>query len=199
MKFQKLDLKKHSSLKVAELLYETDHTLLNFFYGKKSRAVKILEKLIIHGKNNLGPEHICVATENEALMGILLYYKGGHHRFGELKFHFKNLKLKDAIIFLLMDIKDIFILSHLEKSDFYMAGVAVDEEHRGKGVGTFILNMGINLARKKGFKRVVLDVALDNHGAKRLYLKTGFKVFDKRSYPWFNGRIGMYNMDYPIK
>jgi len=199
MKFEKLDLKKHSSHKVAELLYETDRDIFNFFYRNKSNTTQILEKLIKLGNNNLGHEHIYVVTQNELVIGILLYFMGNHHILEELKFHFKNLNLIDAFRFLLIDLKDSLILSHLEKSDFYLAGVAVDEEFRRQGVGSLILDQGINLARKKGCERVVLDVALDNLGAKRLYEKIGFKVFNKRSYPWFRGRIGMFNMDLFIK
>jgi len=130
------------------------------------------------------------------VIGVLLYSLGNHHKLGELKFHIKNLNIIDAFRFLLIELKDSFILSHLKKCDFYFAGVAVDEEFRRQGVGSLILDQGINLARKRGCERVVLDVSLDNIGAKMLYEKTGFKVFDKRSYPWFGGRIGMYNMEF---
>ncbi len=196
MKFEKLDIKKHSSPKVAELLYETDRIIFNFLYRNKSNAVKILEKLVMLGENNLGHEHIYVVTQNELVIGVLLYSLGNHHKLGELKFHIKNLNIIDAFRFLLIELKDSFILSHLKKCDFYFAGVAVDEEFRRQGVGSLILDQGINLARKRGCERVVLDVSLDNIGAKMLYEKTGFKVFDKRSYPWFGGRIGMYNMEF---
>ena len=74
----------------------------------------------------------------------------------------------------------------------------MDEEFRRQGVGSLILHQGISIARKIGCKRIVLDVALDNLGAKRLYEKTGFKIFDERSYPWFGGRIGMYNMEFQL-
>ena len=65
MKFEKLDIKKHSSHKVAELLYETDRIIFNFLYRNKSNAVKILEKLVNLGENNLGHENIYVVTQDE--------------------------------------------------------------------------------------------------------------------------------------
>jgi ribosomal protein S18 acetylase RimI-like enzyme len=199
MKFEKLDIKKHSSHKVAELLYETDRVIFNFIYGNKAHTAQILEKLVRLGDNNLGQEHIYVVTKNELVIGVLLYFGGNHRKLGELKFLFKNLNLIDALRFLLIDLKDCLILSHLKKCDFYLAGVAVDEEFRGQGVGSLILDQGINMARQRGCERVVLDVALDNLGAKRLYERNGFKVFNKRSYPWFGGRIGMFNMELFIK
>lgn len=199
MKFEKLDIKKHNTHKVAELLYETDRDIFNFFYRNKTNTAQILEKLIILGENNLGHEHIYVVTQNERVIGVLLYYAGNHHKLGELKFLLKHLNLVDVFRFLLIDLKDSLILSHLNKCDFYLGGVAVDEEFRGQGVGSLILDQGINMAQERGCVRVVLDVALDNLGAKRLYERTGFKVFNKRSYPWFGGRIGMFNMELFIK
>ncbi len=199
MKFEKLDIKKHSYHKVAELLYETDRVIFNFLYRNKSNAVKILEKLVNLGENNLGHENIYVVTQDERVIGVLLYSIGSHHKLGELKFHFKHLNIFDAFKFFLIGLKDSLILSHLKKCDFYFAGVAVDEEFRRQGVGSLIMEQGINRAREKGCERVVLDVSLDNLGAKKLYEKSGFKVFDKRSYPWFGSKIGMFNMELLIK
>jgi ribosomal protein S18 acetylase RimI-like enzyme len=199
MKFEKLDIRKHSSQKVAELLYETDRKIFNFFYGNKVNTAQILEKLVRLGENNLGHEHIYVVTQDERVIGILLYFEGdNHHKMGELKFLYKNLNLMDAIRFFLIDLKDSLILSYLKKSDFYLSSLAVDEEFRGEGVGSIILDQAINMARQRGCERVVLDVALDNSGARRLYERTGFKVFNKKSFPWFGRRIGMFNMEIDI-
>jgi ribosomal protein S18 acetylase RimI-like enzyme len=198
MKFEKLDINKHNTRKVAGLLYETDRDIFNFLYRNKAKSAKILEKLVRLGGNNLGHEHIYVVSQNELVIGVLLYFAGSHHKYGEFKFLLKHLNLVDVFRFLLIDLKDSLILSHLNKCDFYLGGVAVDEHFRGQGVGSLILDEGINMAQKRGCKRVVLDVALDNLGAKRLYERTGFKVFSKRSYPWFGGRIGMFNMELSI-
>jgi ribosomal protein S18 acetylase RimI-like enzyme len=197
MKFEKLDIRKHSSKKVAELIYETDRDIFNFFYGTKANTSNILEKLVMIGENNWGNEHINVITQGERVIGILLY-SIGQHKMGELKVLFKNLKLMDALRFLLIDLKDNLILSDLKKGDFYLAGLAVDEKVRGEGVGGILLEQAINMARQRGCKRVVLDVALDNPGARRLYERTGFKVFNKKSFPWFRRRIGMFNMELNI-
>ena len=55
--------------------------------------------------------------------------------------------------------------------------VAVDEKARGQGIGSFILQEGIKLAREKGCKRSVLDVDIKNEGALRMYERFGFKKF----------------------
>jgi ribosomal protein S18 acetylase RimI-like enzyme len=73
--------------------------------------------------------------------------------------------------------------------------VAVDEEFRGEGIGSLILNDAIRKADREGCQRVVLDVALDNVRAKQLYEKIGFQVYNKKSFPWWGKRIGMFNME----
>ena len=198
MRFEKLDTRIHSSQKVAELIYETDRDIFNFFYRNKANTAQILEKLIRTGKNNYGHEHIHVITKDEKIMGILLY-SVGHHKLGDLKVLFKNLNIIDALRFLLIDLKDKLILSDLKKGDFYLAALAVDEKVRREGIGSTILNKAINMAHQRGCKRVVLDVALDNQKAKKLYERKGFRIFNKKIFPWFGRRIGMFNMELNIK
>lgn len=148
------------------------------------------------GNNSLGHEHVNVVTRDGEVIGILLYSCGqGHHKIQELKVLFRNLMVHDAFRFLLIDLKDSLVLSNLKKGDFYLAGVAVDEKVRGEGIGGLILDHALEMARERRCKRVVLDVALDNPGSKRLYGRKGFKVYNEKSFPWFGKRIGMYNME----
>jgi ribosomal protein S18 acetylase RimI-like enzyme len=199
MKFEQLDIKKHNTLKIAELICETDRDIFNFLFENKPIAAHKLSKLVIAGGNSLGHEHIVVAQKNDKIVGILLYsYGKGHHKLSELKVLFKNLHFIDVLKFILIDLKDYLILSDLNEHDFYLAGVAVDEKCRGKGVGTKILEKAIKMAQRRESPRLVLDVALSNTGAKKLYEKTGFKVFNKKSFPWFGQRIGMYNMELEV-
>ena len=53
----------------------------------------------------------------------------------------------------------------------------------------------INYAKSKNYKRVTLDADFRNHGAKRLYERIGFKVFNKKSVKFLNFERGMYNME----
>ena len=51
---------------------------------------------------------------------------------------------------------------YLEEDDFYISVLVVDKKYRNQGIGTFLLNEGILIAREKNCKNVVLDV--DNEG-----------------------------------
>lgn len=60
--------------------------------------------------------------------------------------------------------------------DYYLAGMAVDEDHRGSGIGSMLLDEVEIRAAKSGCRRLALDVAADNDGARRLYERRGMTV-----------------------
>jgi ribosomal protein S18 acetylase RimI-like enzyme len=199
MKLEKLDINKHDTLKVSELIYETDTKLFDFFFGNKEKSASKIEKLVRAGHNTIGYERVMVFTEegNNQLQGILVYSCGLEaEEMDELKVLRENLSLWDVLKFVLIDWWDSHFLTDLKDEDFYLACVAVDKEARGKGVGTFILEQAKEIARKYGFKRAVLDVDLDNEGAYKLYKRRGFKVFNKNSIPWIRGEKGAFNMEF---
>jgi len=200
MEIQKLDLTRHDTLKVSELIYETDTDLFDFFFRDKENAAKKIEKLVRAGNNGLSFERIIVVTENnEEVQGVLVYSCGDEaKKMDEFKVLRKNLNLWDVLKFTIMEWWDSHFLADLNEEDFYLACVAVDEKARGKGIGTFILKNAIEIARKHGFKRAVLDVDLDNKGAYRLYKRMGFKVFNKNAIPWIGGEKGALNMQFLI-
>lgn len=113
-----------------------------------------------------------------------------------MKIIFKNFNLFDVLKLMVMDLIGRLFLAHLSPDDYYLACVAVDENFRGKGMGTFILENSLKLAKRRGLKRIVLDVDMDNQGALRLYERFGFKVFGKKSYPWFGGKVEVLNMEF---
>ena len=63
----------------------------------------------------------------------------------------------------------------LEKdSSYYIMGVAVFPEYRGKGIGTRFLELAEGKAREHGLSQLSLIVFEQNEGAKRLYERHGF-------------------------
>lgn len=63
----------------------------------------------------------------------------------------------------------------LEKdSSYYIMGVAVLPEYRGKGVGTKFLELAAEKAREHGLSQLSLIVFEQNEGARKLYERHGF-------------------------
>jgi ribosomal protein S18 acetylase RimI-like enzyme len=63
----------------------------------------------------------------------------------------------------------------------FIQKLAVSPEMRGQGVGTALINEEIRLARDRGIRRCVLDVAVTNPKAQELYERLGFRVTSERS------------------
>ena len=60
--------------------------------------------------------------------------------------------------------------------DYYLLAVAVDDQARGSGIGSMLLDYSEAAARAHGCTRIVLDVAENNTGACELYARRGMTV-----------------------
>lgn len=60
--------------------------------------------------------------------------------------------------------------------DYYLLAVAVDDECRGAGIGSTLLDYSEDRARAAGCTRIVLDVAEKKVGVRRLYESRGMEV-----------------------
>ena len=72
-----------------------------------------------------------------------------------------------AMVFSLYDRK-------AQESELLMDGIVVDQEMRGKGIGTKLLEKLKHYARENGFSSIRLDVIDTNPAARRLYERQGF-------------------------
>ena len=68
------------------------------------------------------------------------------------------------------------VLKTLADGDFYLLAIAVDEEFRGEGVGSALMNSIEDRARASGSARLALDVLPRNERARRLYERCGMIV-----------------------
>jgi ribosomal protein S18 acetylase RimI-like enzyme len=198
MEFQRMDLEKHDSNKVSEIIYEADANTFNFFFGNKKNASEKIEKLVNAGDNNLGYQQTYVVTnEGNHILGVMVYAtRVRNDKIRQSKVILKNFNIIDSLKFIMIEILDGIFLSDIKEDDYYFAIVAVDEDSRGQGIGSLIIKEGIKLARKQGCKRVVLDVDFENKGALRFYEKLGFTIFNTKSISIFRWEEGVYNMEY---
>lgn len=61
-----------------------------------------------------------------------------------------------------------------EDNSYYVCGVAVFPEYRGRGIGTRLMAKAEERAREKGFSKLSLIVFEKNSGAKRLYERLSY-------------------------
>jgi len=65
-------------------------------------------------------------------------------------------------------------LHKYEPGDFYLNFLAVEEDHRDKGIGSALIDALETLGRERGSNQYVLTVRAGNRGAQRLYMREGF-------------------------
>jgi len=61
----------------------------------------------------------------------------------------------------------------------YISWVMVHQDYRGRGIAKRLLEKTVEYARKSGMEKVALHVDSTNDQAKNLYIKMGFKKFEK--------------------
>lgn len=62
-----------------------------------------------------------------------------------------------------------------EDNSYYICGMALFPEFRGRGIGSRLLALAEEHAREKGFDKLSLLVFEQNAGAKRLYERNGYR------------------------
>ncbi|MCP4201637.1 MAG: GNAT family N-acetyltransferase, partial [bacterium] len=63
--------------------------------------------------------------------------------------------------------------------EFYLQAIAVDEELRGEGVGTALMDWIEDRAAASGSVRLTLDVSAGNERARRIYDRRGMVVISR--------------------
>lgn len=73
-----------------------------------------------------------------------------------------------------------FALLRFAANECELLTIAVAPEHRGAGVGTLLLRAALGQARERGARKFFLEVADDNHIARRLYRSQGLRPVGRR-------------------
>ena len=93
------------------------------------------------------------------------------------------------------------ILPPPKANELYIGQLGVKEESRGQGIGSALIRHGIELARAKGLHKCVLNVAVTNPQAQRLYERSGFKVVCEHKWNYSDSPIqvpGQVRMEFVL-
>lgn len=158
--------------------------LVDSFYGKfkhltnlsKEKLMKLLKE---SGFSDDKPfDGYFIAEKNKSVVGVLLLRWKGQKRKKSKSTGFINLA-KEYGFFRVIKFMFGALLLHeeLNESECYIEHIAVDNEKRGEGIGTALLEFGEDYAFKKLKKEsFTLNVAAHNKGAFKLYKKLGFNA-----------------------
>ena len=198
MNIKKFDPGVHSIDKAAELVlsaYNMDTTEAN-------KSKKTLISLIESGNNFLGHENMYITVDKDDISGLIVCYPGkSGGTFQSLLRLLSGLRFKELINLIILNAELLHTgyTPELTEEDFYISLIVVDEQYRGKGLATALIQKANEIARQSGCTKTVLDVDSDNGPARALYEKLGFKLRyeDSKS---VNGAFPqeIYTMEYSL-
>lgn len=183
MRYETFNPKIHDVFKVAKLVYDVDFRTFDMLFKDSNKAIEAIADDL--RKHEVEYHFKIILDDDDNIVGILKVYTYDTPH----KFHFKSIKL------IIVDILDHFVLCNIDKDDFYLAEIAIDESLRGQGLGRKVIFDAIDYAKSKNYKRIILDADFRNDGAKSLYENLGFTVFNKKSLKFGRFERGMYNME----
>ena len=74
--------------------------------------------------------------------------------------------------------------------ELLMDGIVVKADHRGRGIGSMLLEAVFELARREGKRVVRLEVVNTNPSAQHLYERKGFVPTKTENVPFLRKRMG---------
>ncbi len=171
----KFDHETHSIRRAADLVLSA----YELSSPDNDQTRKTVMGLIESGNNFLGHENMYISIENGIITGLIVCYAGkSGTTFQALIRLLTELRLKELINLIILNAELLHTgyTPELCEDDFYISLIVVDENHRGKSLGTKLIQKAIEIAKDKGCTKVVLDVDFDNGPARALYEKLGFTL-----------------------
>ena len=143
-------------------------------FGK--RFEEIVSQVYLKPNHDLSYETAIFAEVDGDIVGMVSGYTAEQHR----QFHKDVLNqvagrtmLRISFFFALLSSMMRFLHTY-STGDFYVEFLAVDEAHRGQGIGFALMKAIEDHARTCGATQLALDAARRNKGAQRLYERIGF-------------------------
>jgi len=142
------------------------------------RAPEILAKAYAQPDNSYSYENVIFAEHDGRIVGMALGFTAEeHHRFSDRPLKqaagFPALRMRTVQLLIRPMLQ---VLKTIADGDFYLLSIAIDEDQRGQGVGSALIDSIEERARASGSTRLSLDVAVKNEGARSLYERRGMTV-----------------------
>jgi len=83
----------------------------------------------------------------------------------------------------------------IHEKEYYISNIAVFPEYRGTGIGTALMIKIEKYAKRKGLKKIALDVEVENSGAVKLYQRLGYRITKESSVKLSGELFRFYRMD----
>lgn len=162
---------------IASLIYKTDpHIYPYWFNNDMDEAIHCLTKLIASPASLFSADNIYVAANkaDSKIVGVLVAIDKSVYLSHNYDL-FRDINSRHAFTIDNYVIPIEREIDYFDNHTMYISNVCVDENIRGKGIGSYLLGYFISQMEKQGFDVFHLDCLLHNLRAKNLYHTMGFK------------------------
>ncbi|NMC61237.1 MAG: ribosomal protein S18-alanine N-acetyltransferase [Candidatus Methanofastidiosa archaeon] len=83
-----------------------------------------------------------------------------------------------------------FVIGIIQKNVGHVLVIAIRDDYKKKGIGTYLMKKLIDVYDKKGIKRLRLEVRTSNIPALSMYKRLGFKITNRLRHYYENGEDG---------
>ena len=164
---------KKDSLRIAELDSIASGGAIDFLFHDLIPNMTPVEIVASNLENDNYPHsyrNVMVAEHDEAIIGMSLSFPGKYHKITDvMKSFFPQDRINHFKNFFTAPVKDSFFLDAL----------CVEKNFRNRGIGSKLIELTKNRARKGGYDSLSLIVFKDNTNAQNVYKKNGFKVIEQ--------------------
>ena len=153
----------------ARYLDEAAEGFFRFMLGR--RAEQIIATAFTQPDHDLSYQNVTFAECDNVIVAMGAGYTAEQHRRSSrqpLRQAAGRRSLRMRIVLVLFA-PLMRIIDSIADNDFYLQAIAVDEELRGSGVGTVLMDSLEQRARASGSTRLALDVSAKNESARRFY------------------------------
>jgi len=160
------------------------------------RAPEIFAQAYTKPRNEYSFENVIFAENEDRIVGMALGFTAERRR----GFPKNPLKECEGYPRLRAGILGFFarpmfrILETIADGDFYLLSLAVDEDQRGQGIGSALIEAMEERGRATGSRRFSLDAAAKNEAGQRLYKRHGFEIYAKWPKRLNIGNLGLVRM-----
>ena len=163
-------------LAFARHLDEAAEGFFRFMLGR--RAGHIIATAFTRPDHDLSYQYVSFSERDNVIVGMGSGYTAEQHRRSSRQplkqaAGRRNLRMRVVLILFAPPMR---IIDSIADGDFYVRAIAVDEEHRGNGVGSILMESFEERARANGSTRLSLDVSAKNERARRFYERRGMTV-----------------------